>query len=180
MLLPIASGDLQTVLPPPLTSQGQALTRPGKPGSGVSGGPAGAASSGASAGSLGPVAPGRILVVDDEEAIAEYFRIILAAERYDVTVVASMRRAIEEFGRDPGRLDAVLLDMMLGDGTGLELYRRIRQVRPDLPIVVCTGYADNDALEHIRGDGHEVLLKPCTRAEVVHAVGRAVARSRRR
>ena len=70
--------------------------------------------------------------------------------------------------------------MMLGDGTGLELYRRIRQVRPDLPIVVCTGFADNDALDQIRGDGHEVLLKPCTRADVVNAVARAVARGRKR
>ena len=42
------------------------------------------------------------MVVDDEEAIAEYFRIILAAERYEVTVAASMRRAIDEFSRDPG------------------------------------------------------------------------------
>jgi CheY-like chemotaxis protein len=126
-----------------------------------------------------PASAARIMVVDDEEAIAEYFRIILSAEKNDVTVVSSMRRAIEEFGRDPGRIDAVLLDMMLGDGTGLELYRRVQQVRPDLPIVVCTGYADNDALEQIRGDGHEVLLKPCTRADVVTAVGRAVARARR-
>jgi CheY-like chemotaxis protein len=124
-------------------------------------------------------ASGRILVVDDEEAIAEYFRIILTAERYDVAVVASMRRAIEEFGRDPGRVDVVLLDMMLGDGTGLDLYRRIRQIRPEVPIVVCTGFADNDALEQIRNDGHEVLLKPCTRADVVTAIARAMSRARR-
>ena len=92
-----------------------------------------------------------------------------------MTVVASMRRAIEEFAPRPGAFDAVLLDMMLGDGTGLELYRRVRQVRPDLPIVVCTGFADNDALEQIRGDGHEVLLKPCTRAEVAPGRRRAAS-----
>ena len=119
----------------------------------------------------------RILVVDDEEAIAEYFRIILSAERYDVTVVASMRRAIESSPAIP-RFDTVLLDMMLGDGTGLDLYRRVRQVRPDLPIVVCTGFADNDSLEQIRGDGHEVLLKPCTRHDVLRAVNRALLRRR--
>ena len=124
-------------------------------------------------------APGRILVVDDEEAIAEYFRIILTAERYDVSVVESMRSAVEEFSRDPGGADVVLLDMMLGDGSGLDLYRRIRQLRPDLPIVVCTGFADNDALEQIRADGHEVLLKPCTRLDVLTAVGHAMGRARR-
>ena len=120
-----------------------------------------------------------MLVVDDEEAIAEYFRIILSAEQYDVVVVASLQRAIEEFTRHPDRFDTVLLDMMLGDGTGLELYRRIRDMRPALPVVVCTGFAENESLEIIREDGHDVLLKPCTRHEVLRAIGRAMARRRR-
>ena len=122
--------------------------------------------------------PSRILVVDDEEAIAEYFRIILSAEQYDVTVVASLQRAIETFTRDHLKFDTVLLDMMLGDGTGLDLYRRVREMRPDLPVVVCTGFAENESLELIREDGHEVLLKPCTRHEVLRAVNRALLRRR--
>jgi len=122
--------------------------------------------------------PARILVVDDEEAIAEYFRIILSAEQYDVTVVASLQRALETFTRDHLKFDTVLLDMMLGDGTGLDLYRRVREMRPDLPVVVCTGFAENDSLELIREDGHEVLLKPCTRHEVLRAVNRALLRRR--
>ncbi len=164
MLLPVTQGDVLATLPPSVR---------GNP-------PAGPLSGNSGHSASPPPSPGRLLVVDDEEAIAEYFRIILVAERYEVTVAASMRRAIDEFSRDPGRFDGVLLDMMLGDGTGLELYRRIRQVRPDLPIVVCTGFADNDALDQIRGDGHEVLLKPCTRADVVNAIARAVARGRKR
>ena len=123
-----------------------------------------------------PAVAGRVLVVDDEEAIAEYFRIILSAERYDVTVVTSMERATEVFTEDPAQFDVVLLDMILGDGTGLDLYRRVRQVRPTLPIVVCTGFAENDVLELIRTDGHEILLKPCTRDDVVRAIGRALSR----
>lgn len=128
---------------------------------------------------VAPVVAGRVLVVDDEEAIAEYFRIILAAEHYDVSVVASMHRAVDVFTRDPSKFDVVLLDMMLGDGTGLDLYRRVKQMRPDLPVVVCTGFAENDALELIRADGHEVLLKPCTRSDVIRAIGRALARRQR-
>jgi len=122
--------------------------------------------------------PARILVVDDEEAIAEYFRIILSAEQYDVTVVPSLQRALETFTREHLKFDTVLLDMMLGDGTGLDLYRRVREMRPDLPVVVCTGFAENDSLELIREDGHEVLLKPCTRHEVLRAVNRALLRRR--
>jgi CheY-like chemotaxis protein len=122
--------------------------------------------------------PSRILVVDDEEAIAEYFRIILSAEQYEVTVLSSLQRAIETFTRDHLKFDTVLLDMMLGDGTGLDLYRRVREMRPDLPVVVCTGFAENESLELIREDGHEVLLKPCTRHEVLRAVNRALLRRR--
>jgi DNA-binding NtrC family response regulator len=122
------------------------------------------------------VVAGRVLVVDDEEAIAEYFRIILAAEHYDVSVVASVQRAIDVFTREPSRYDLILLDMMLGDGTGLDLYQRVKQMRPDMPLVVCTGFAENDALELIRADGHEVLLKPCTRSDVIRAIGRALSK----
>jgi len=155
---------------------------PVKPQVGVPGGsPAGAAIPGSTQAPVptpGPKPSPRIMVVDDEEAIGEYFRIILSAEQFDVTVVASLQRAIETFTRDHLRFDTVLLDMMLGDGSGLDLYRRIREMRPDLPVVVCTGFAENESLELIREDGHEVLLKPCTRHEVLRAVNRALLRRR--
>jgi CheY-like chemotaxis protein len=171
--LPIADGD--------------ALTHRGRPSAAAPGAMAAvtpplAAASGAPAPATPPATPApkpaRIMVVDDEEAIAEYFRIILSAEQYDVTVVPSLQRAIETFTRDHLKFDTVLLDMMLGDGTGLDLYRRVREMRPDLPVVVCTGFAENESLELIREDGHEVLLKPCTRHEVLRAVNRALLRRR--
>ena len=71
-----------------------------------------------------------VLVVDDEEAIAEYFRIILSAEHYDVQVVTSAHQALDRFAEDPSRYDTVLLDMMLRDGSGIDLYRKFRQLRP--------------------------------------------------
>ena len=122
--------------------------------------------------------PARILVVDDEEAIAEYFRIILTAERYDVHVVCSAHQAVERFSEDPQRYDAVLLDMMLRDGSGIELYRSFRALRPDLRVVVCTGFSDNESLAPIRADGHDILYKPCPRSEVLKAIARAVSARR--
>jgi CheY-like chemotaxis protein len=124
-----------------------------------------------------PVSAGRrphVLVVDDEEAIAEYFRIILSAALYDVTAVVSVRAAVDEFARDPSRYDVVLLDMMLGDGNGADVFRCIKRTRPNLPIVVITGFAEGDTLEEIRADGHEILLKPCTRPDVLRAIARAL------
>jgi CheY-like chemotaxis protein len=119
---------------------------------------------------------GCVLVIDDEEAIAEYFRIILSAERYDVHVVCSAHQALDRFAEDPTRYDTVLLDMMLRDGSGIDLYRKFRQLRPDLPVVVCTGFSDNESLAPIRADGHDILFKPCPRGDVLKAVARAVAR----
>jgi DNA-binding response OmpR family regulator len=119
-----------------------------------------------------------VLVVDDEEAIADYFRIILTADRYDVHVVTSAHQALDRFAQDPQRYDAVLLDMMLRDGSGIDLYRKFRQLRPDLAVVVCTGFSDNESLAPIRADGHDVLFKPCPRGDVLKAMARAVARRR--
>jgi CheY-like chemotaxis protein len=118
-----------------------------------------------------------VLVVDDEEAIAEYFRIILSAEHYDVQVVTSAHQALDRFAQDPSRYDTVLLDMMLRDGSGIDLYRKFRQLRPDLAVVVCTGFSDNESLAPIRADGHDILFKPCPRGDVLKAVGRAVQRA---
>jgi CheY-like chemotaxis protein len=123
-------------------------------------------------------ASGCVLVVDDEEAIADYFRIILTADRYDVHVVTSAHQALDRFAQDPQRYDAVLLDMMLRDGSGIDLYRKFRQLRPDLAVVVCTGFSDNDSLAPIRADGHDILFKPCPRGDVLKAVAHAVARRR--
>jgi CheY-like chemotaxis protein len=125
-----------------------------------------------------PRSSGCVLVIDDEEAIAEYFRIILTAERYDVHVVCSAHQAIERFSEDPQRYDAVLLDMMLRDGSGIELYRSFRALRPDLRVVVCTGFSDNESLAPIRADGHDILYKPCPRSEVLKAIARAVGARR--
>lgn len=175
--LPIADGDALSVRGAAKTPR-QTSTPPAAPAVPSASAPAGStpAPEPAVTSAPAPKPAARILVVDDEEAIAEYFRIILSAEQYDVTVVASLQRAVETFTRDHLRFDTVLLDMMLGDGTGLELYRRVREMRPDLPVVVCTGFAENDSLELIREDGHEVLLKPCTRHEVLRAVNRALLR----
>ena len=148
------------------------------------GGGAGAGSGGSAAG--GSYTPGTptgaphtpcVLVVDDEEAIAEYFRIILSAEHYDVQVVTSAHQALDRFAQDPARFDTVLLDMMLRDGSGIDLYRKFRHLRPDLPVVVCTGFSDNESLAPIRADGHDILFKPCPRGDVLRAVGRAIQRA---
>jgi CheY-like chemotaxis protein len=174
--LPIAESDALATRPTAKAARPAPAAGPSAPP--AEPGAAAAAAAGGTTPATPTPKPSRVMVVDDEEAIAEYFRIILTAEQYDVTVVASLQRAIETFTRDHLKFDTVLLDMMLGDGTGLDLYRRIREMRPDLPVVVCTGFAENESLELIREDGHEVLLKPCTRHEVLRAVNRALLRRR--
>jgi CheY-like chemotaxis protein len=149
------------------------------PQSGPPGGPIGSAIGGSHTLGMPAAAPHTpcVLVVDDEEAIAEYFRIILSAEHYDVQVVTSAHQALDRFAEDPTRFDTVLLDMMLRDGSGIDLYRKFRLLRPDLPVVVCTGFSDNESLAPIRADGHDILFKPCPRGDVLKAVGRAIQRA---
>jgi FixJ family two-component response regulator len=91
--------------------------------------------------------------------------------------VTSAHQALDRFAQDPARYDTVLLDMMLRDGSGIDLYRKFRLLRPDLPVVVCTGFSDNESLAPIRADGHDILFKPCPRGDVLKAVGRAIQRA---
>src|SRR5262245_24605122 len=80
----------------------------------------------------------RILVIDDDELIADSFRLVLAAEGYDVESVGSASGALAAVER--AEWDLAFVDLVLPDMDGLELLRQIRARRPGLPAVVITGH----------------------------------------
>jgi two-component system OmpR family response regulator len=81
---------------------------------------------------------GRVLVVDDDEYVGMLFREELEAEGHEVEVVRDARDLPERLERT--ELDVLVLDLGLGYCDGQELLRRLRQVVPDLPVVICSGY----------------------------------------
>lgn len=83
---------------------------------------------------------GRILFVDDEPDVVRMAREMLESLGYEVEGRTSSRQALEEFRAAPTRYDLVLTDQTMPDLTGEALVREIRQLRPEMPVILCSGY----------------------------------------
>ena len=118
----------------------------------------------------------RILVVDDEAAIVNVVGASLRRMGFLVTVSTDPREALALFTRDPGAIDAVLSDLSMPHLSGIELGRRILERRPELPVVLFTGYSAEFGPDQARGLGFRAVLnKPMTPAILAEALHRALA-----
>ncbi len=84
----------------------------------------------------------RILFVDDEIFIVEVYREILEKYGYTVMGESNPRDALEFFRAHPDDFDLIITDMTMPQMTGDELIREIVNIRPDMPVIICTGYND--------------------------------------
>jgi CheY-like chemotaxis protein len=84
----------------------------------------------------------RILFVDDEIFIVDVYREILEKYGYTVAGESSPQEALEIFRSRPHEFDLVITDMTMPHMTGDELIREILKIRPDMPVIICTGYND--------------------------------------
>jgi two-component system, cell cycle sensor histidine kinase and response regulator CckA len=114
---------------------------------------------------------GRILFVDDEEGVIVSGRGILEQLGYEITSTTSPMEALALFTADPDAIDLVLTDLTMPKMTGLELSERLREIRPDIPIVLCTGFSLGISPERIRDAGiSEMVMKPMVASELSEAV----------
>ena len=88
-----------------------------------------------------PTGRERILFIDDEEALAEMGQEILSELGYQVESKTGSREALAILRLDPSRFDLVVTDQTMPEMTGVELTREILAIRPDMPIIMCTGYS---------------------------------------
>ncbi|MBF0525186.1 MAG: response regulator, partial [Deltaproteobacteria bacterium] len=105
----------------------------------------------------------RILLVDDEEALVRVAVTILERLGYQVTGKTDPKAALEDFQLDPGQFDLVITDLAMPRLQGLELAQAMMNIRPDLPVILCTGYNDAVSLESVREYGvRDLLIKPAS------------------
>jgi two-component system response regulator RegX3 len=110
----------------------------------------------------------RILVVEDEDALAESVRYNLEREGYAVAVAADGRRALERFREEPPAL--VILDLMLPEMSGLDVCRLIRQ-ESDVPIIIVTAKdAEADKVTGLELGADDYVTKPFSVRELVSRV----------
>jgi len=118
-----------------------------------------------------PVAKPRILVVDDEEMGLTLVKQLLTTAGYHVTTAQSGFECLELFRRRPLAYQLVLLDLTMPFMDGEETFHRLREIRPDAPILLCTGFIQNDKLERLMTAGLSGFLrKPFAPDEIVSQV----------
>ena len=96
---------------------------------------------------------GHILVVDDEKDVAEAAQAILEYLGYRVTVVLNGREAVAVCQDLAIPVDVVLLDMVMTDMSGAECFTHLRAIRPDVRVILCTGYDRNHAVQDLLNQG---------------------------
>jgi CheY-like chemotaxis protein len=116
--------------------------------------------------------PLRVLLAEDDAATVETAANVLRRQGHVVRTATSLSRALEAASED---FDVVVSDIDLGDGSGLELMRRIRS-RGDTPGIAVSGYATEDDVQQSREAGFAVhLAKPVTFAMLESAIQQLMA-----
>ncbi len=113
----------------------------------------------------------RILVLDDELSLAQLGAVMLERLGYAAQAESDPGAALAAVRSDPDAFDLVITDLTMPGMTGIDFARQIFKIRPDLPIVLATGYVTNLTPERARAVGIcEVLAKPHTKQSLGQAV----------
>jgi CheY-like chemotaxis protein len=118
-----------------------------------------------------PTAKPKILVVDDEEMALMLLKQILTTAGYCVTTAQSGFECLDLVRRRPLVYQLVLLDLTMPFMDGEETFRRLREIRSDIPIMMCTGFIQNERLERLMTAGLSGFLrKPFAPDEIASQV----------
>lgn len=118
-----------------------------------------------------PVAKPQILAVDDEEMGLMLVKQLLTSAGYHVTTAQSGFECLDLFRRRPLSYNLVLLDLTMPFMDGEETFHRLREIRSDVAVMMCTGFIQNDRLERLMTAGLSGFLrKPFAPDEIVGQV----------
>jgi len=108
-----------------------------------------------------------ILLVDDEVMLADLGKTMLERLGYAVTMRTSSLDALAIFHNQPAQFDVVITDQTMPDMTGVDLARQMLGIRPDLPIILCTGHSNLITEEQAKNYGVKgFVMKPFTKKEI--------------
>lgn len=120
----------------------------------------------------------RILLVDDDKKVAVMETHMLEKLGYKVTCFTGSLNAANVFNSNPDLFDIIVTDMTMPDLTGIQLAGKIHEVRPDVPVILCTGYGDSiDENKFELSTVKWVLKKPVVIKELSHILRQALDES---
>ena len=119
------------------------------------------------------ISPANILIVDDEAVVRDSLGKWLAEEGYAVDTASTAREALLKL---PGeRWDLALLDIKMPGMDGLELERKIREVHPEIIIIIMTGYASVEtAVQALKDGAYDYITKPFDPDDLTHVIHKAL------
>lgn len=113
----------------------------------------------------------QILLVEDELAVRKFVLKLLQKTGYKVTSVCNAQDAIKNFKENDIDYHLVISDIKLFDMTGIELVNKLVQIKPDLGVILCSGYLDEKSQwPIIQKKGYRFLKKPYDITELLTAV----------
>jgi PAS domain S-box-containing protein len=117
----------------------------------------------------------RILLIDDEPALAELGKQMLELFGYEVDVRMCSRDGLELFRSQSDRFDLVITDMTMPKMTGDKLAKKLVGIRPDIPIIICTGYSERISENKAKRIGVKALvMKPFVIKDLVNTVRKVI------
>lgn len=121
----------------------------------------------------------KVLVVDDEELIADLARDILVRFGYTVLTAYSGEEAVDVYRRHKQKIAVVVLDIVLPDMDGREVFRRIREIDPEAQVIISSGYnQERDASDLLDEGALLFMQKPYRIASLVGTVGEVIEKGR--
>jgi two-component system, cell cycle sensor histidine kinase and response regulator CckA len=109
----------------------------------------------------------RVLVVDDEIDLADATSISLCKLGYEAVAIYYPKDALEIFTEDPNAWDVIITDQVMPELKGLELMERIRALRADIPVILCTGFSDLATEDNVMAAGAAAFFNKPVDAEIL-------------
>lgn len=120
---------------------------------------------------------GTIMVVDDEEVIVRLMHQMLVKLGYEVVPCISSLAALDKFKEQKDNIDLLLTDMAMPGMTGIELLREVRLIKPDLPVILCTGFSEKIDDEKAKALGVDhFMLKPILMSKLARLLEETLAK----
>jgi len=117
-----------------------------------------------------------VFVVDDEVLLVQMLRDFFVSKGMRVLVATTGKQAEQILGKEPRSPDVCIMDIVLPDCMGTDLYHRLRQLAPDMPVIVCTAYPQNGPVDNLLKNGAVGFLhKPFEIKELLSTVSRVLA-----
>ncbi len=121
--------------------------------------------------------PTTVLLVDDDEAVRTVATMMLEEQGFDVIVATDGTEGVERFRMHAEDIRVVILDLTMPGLSGEEAFREIRRIRPDVPVILTSGYNENDVTTRFAGKGVAGFIqKPFRTAELMEVLRKALSR----